>query len=786
MKYSLSILFLLVGVSLAATDSAEIRDRVQLADGLFRRNMFDLAAREYATLAAIPDVIDQENILFRLGESYRRSNQPKEADETYKKLLEKYPKSLLASRAQLQRAILQADGDAEAQKRASATLALLTVKEMPPEIQQAAYYHLGELLERQKRQDEALANYEQLIARYPSSDYGMYATLRAAWILTQTKKEEDRKRAIELYLNMAFKASNPKASEEGFYFAAQLALNDTRYEAAANLFQLLKTRFPGSQRVKESLLPAAWAYYYSGRFKEAIESLLPLLSEQQHASREEILYLLANAYAQLEKRSEAIQYYTVLVDEFPRGKYLAPARYERIVAMFRDSKYEDVLVSAPQFLYPPDNIADHLYWICAESAMALQRSAEAIQYCRRLIEKCPKSQFVKDALYRLGWLNQKDEAWEATSTWFLQLAQKFPQDPLAAKSLYLSGVCRAKLGQNDAALRDWTQLLMQYPDHELAPEALYQKAMEEIKAKNIRSAGVTLDERIRRFPGDARKAEVFYWRGSIFRQLEEYGEAEKMFKASLAANPAKEFERECMLELGMILYQQGRKEEAATYFQKLMDAPIAEKLGADRLAWLAEFQYGQKNYSASIQAAKTLLAQPDNRADKGWKQTAWALIGRAHLAKVERDAAIRAFTEALATGATTEFGTEAALRLGELMAESGKYDEAIRYLTDAAAKASTPAQVGVRARAYMGLAKASQSKGDEDAALRYYMSVGILFDNPVIVPEALTKAAALLDKHGRAAEATAMREELKARYPQTGAGQTSQKNDGNAQGKGTP
>jgi hypothetical protein len=34
----LSILFLLVGVTLAATDSAEIRDRVQLADGLFRRS----------------------------------------------------------------------------------------------------------------------------------------------------------------------------------------------------------------------------------------------------------------------------------------------------------------------------------------------------------------------------------------------------------------------------------------------------------------------------------------------------------------------------------------------------------------------------------------------------------------------------------------------------------------------------------------------------------------------------------------------------------------------------
>jgi len=35
----------------------------------------------------------------------------------------------------------------------------------------------------------------------------------------------------------------------------------------------------------------------------------------------------------------------------------------------------------------------------------------------------------------------------------------------------------------------------------------------------------------------------------------------------------------------------------------------------------------------------------------------------------------------------------------------------------------------------------------------------------VLVPEALQKSAALLDKAGRAEEAQAMREELKTRYP---------------------
>ena len=219
-----------------------------------------------------------------------------------------------------------------------------------------------------------------------------------------------------------------------------------------------------------------------------------------------------------------------------------------------------------------------------------------------------------------------------------------------------------------------------------------------------------------------------------------------------------------MLELGMILQQVGRKGEAASLFQNLIDAPIAETLGADRLAWLAEFQLEQKQLDAAAQAAHVLITL---KVDKGWTQTAWTLLGRVYRAKAERDPAIQAFTEALATGAATAYGAEAALRLGELLTESGKYDEAFKHLNDAATRASSTELLGLRARAYAGLAHNAELKGDTAGALRYYMSVGILFDDASLVPEALHKAALLLDKLGRVDEARAMRDELRARYPES-------------------
>lgn len=754
---------LVAGLGAAFADPVEVKDRQQFADGLFRRSMFDLAAREYAALADTAGVAGLDNVLFRLGECYRRMQKLPEAEAVYKRLVEQFPSSPNAPRAQLQRALILMDGAAAGSlEAAAAAFEKLAQAGVPQEVRGAALYHWGSTLERMKRPADALARYEQLGKEFGETDYGMYAGLRMAWLLTQSGKPEDRRRAMGLYLDLAHKAKDAKVSEEAFYFAAQISLVDSKFEESANLYQQLRTKYPKSPRVVESALSAGWANYYSGRYKEAGEVLDLIIGNAQHPGREEVLYVKANCLRQLEQRGEAVKMYDQQLAAFPEGRLAKAAHFERITALYHDGRYQEMLKASANFLNPPEDVADHVLWLNSEAGVALQQPDLAIQNCRMLVEKYPKSPFVKDALYRLGWLLQKGEAWESASSWFLQVAGRFPEDPLAAKSLYASGVCLSRLGQSEAALRDWTALLTKYPGSEMAAETLFQRAMEELRMKNLRAAGGTLDERLRRFPDDARKAEVLFWRASIFRQTGEYVEAEKLFRVCLASAPTKEYEREAMLELGMILQQLDRKAEAAAFFQKLLDAPIAEKLGADRLAWLAEFQYGQKLYDAAVQAANTLIAQ---NVDKGWKQTAWTLLGRVYRAKSERDPAIHAFTQALETGASTSFGAEAALRLGELLTESGKYDEAYKRLNDAALRSSTPELLALRAHAYAGLARNAELKGDAEGALRYYMSVGILFDDATLVPEALHKAASLLYKLGRGQEAQALREELRARYP---------------------
>ena len=58
-------LLLLAACGARAADPVEVRDRLQLADGLFRRSLFDLAAREYVSLAETPQVPERDNEIGR-------------------------------------------------------------------------------------------------------------------------------------------------------------------------------------------------------------------------------------------------------------------------------------------------------------------------------------------------------------------------------------------------------------------------------------------------------------------------------------------------------------------------------------------------------------------------------------------------------------------------------------------------------------------------------------------------------------------------------------------------
>jgi TolA-binding protein len=763
------VLFLAVlsggGVSAVtnAVDLIEAGDRRLFADGLLNRGFHDLALPEYRALAdRKPPPPELDVILYRLGECQRHMKRSVDAEVSYRRLASEMPGSRLRSKAILMRGLIILESGNPG--IAAELLESLLATNAAAEIVSAAMFHAGEAREQAGSAAAAIAHYQTLRQLQPKHELAAYAGLRLANLRSQEKTPAASAVAMDLYQKLAAEPFNDRVGAEALFQAASLAFNGGVFETSARLYRQLVDRYPKDLRAAESARPAAWSHFRIGRFADALQFAGAAVDEpgQPPEVRTEWLYIKANCERQLDRRADAVKSYDALLAADPRSSYAPAARYERLLALFKDGAYAQVLKDADGFANPPPGLVPDLLWLQAESAEAIKDTARAIQFYRLLVQQAPQSSLAADASYRLAYQLQQQKAWAEASRTYLGLVNHWPTNALVPQAFFASGLCLAQAGQSDGALRDWHQLLTRFPRHETVPEALFQKAMEETKLGSDRDAAVTLDQILRDHPGYPRLAEARFWRAQHAYAAKDLGEAERLLRACLTGHPPDAIEREAGFLLGLVLQALGRDDDAAASFQPLLNAPLGEKFTVDRLNWLAEFQYARKAWPESEAAARSMLLRAPSPE---WRQAAFTLLARALQAQQKRDEAIAAHLQALAVEARTRYGAESALRLGELLLETGRVQEAEAQLKDAATRASTPELQHLRAYAYAALGQAAEQRGDREGAVRFHMSVAILFDDPEKVPAALDRAAVLLAELGRDAESRATVAELLERYP---------------------
>ncbi len=773
----------LVLVALAsATFAQEISspDRRAFADGLMSRGLIQLALPEYRAIAAKADTPDRDVVLYRLAECERQAGNLDAAEKVCAELLKAYPKSPMAPRARLTRGLILKTAGKFADA-ASILDELATDTASPAELTATAMYHAAEARENSGNRKGAEARYAELLRRAAApgasasvKELGAYAELRIAALHALDDTPEARSDALARYNAIAAKPFSPRIGAEALFQSAALLYRMDKFSESAARYADLAAKCPKDERVADSRLPAAWANYRAGRYADAL-SAVKTLAEAPGPEQLDAAYLRANALAQIGQRKESVAAYDALLALPAAAKArdtMRGARYERLVVLFKDGQFQQVLDDAARFSNPPDAVLDDFIWLQAQAAEALKDEARAVQFYRMLSERRPNSRLAPDALYRLAYRLQGQQNWLEASRAYLSLAKSFPDNAHVPQALYSSGLCLAKIGKNAEAIRDWSDLIARFPNDSAVPDARFQKAMVEIKSNLTREAAADLDELLAQ-PAKAhasRLAEANFWRARLCYDAKEFQTAEKHLRSCLNFKPADEIREEASFLLGLALQAQGRDAEAAACFQPLLAAPASAKFTDDRLAWLSEFQFSRGQYASARDAAKELAARKTTRE---WIQAGHTLAGRAHAALSETNAAIEAFRIAADSPARTKYSSEAALRLGELLVARGDADslaEAADYFGEAVARASSPELAAVRAKAYFALADCTARRGQKEAAARYYMAVALLFDDKDIVPKALEMAEKLYGELGFAREAAAAKAEREARYPAKGAG----------------
>jgi TolA-binding protein len=756
MKSGWIMAWLLLLAAAAYAASPEETAQLQFADGLFRRGIRDLALKEYMLfLEKYPASESADAVWFRSGECYREMGNRVAADAAYGRVAA-MPGSANRFRALLRRAELSTESGRD--EAAAGLLRGLLAEKPPADIAADAVFRLAAALEKLGKPGEAAASYERVLRDYPASPFVPYANLALGGLAVAGQGGDAR--AEPFFAKAAEAGADARVSAEAWYQLGNLYYRGSNYVKSAYAFDQLFNRFGTDSRVAPARLQAAWSYHRAGRHADTVK-LADLALATNEPPVDGWLYLAANSERQLQRQTSAAARYESLIRRFPESPYAPRAAYERALALFADSQFEAAAIQARAI--PPDSgMADQVCWLLAESYAALKDENQAIQYYRLIADSHPRSPLAPEALYRLGEvLKRRGEDWNAAEC-YRAVFSRYPDSPLAARGIFAAAYSAAKAGRKEDAARDWGRFLAAFPEHELASDALYQKAVVEAQLGRNDQALETYALLLRRFPKTPYAADARFWSGVMLESAGKFEDAARELRGALASEPSENTARQARLRLAIVLFRLGQHPESAELAQGIIGTPLRDDLPPGLLEWLAEYRLKGGDPARALEAARQLASE---KREPSWTQIGATLAGEA-LRKLGKNGEARAqFEAAAAVAADTPSESRAWLNLGDLAladarpADAGKaYGEAVRL---------AGANEGVRARATFGTARALEAGGDVAGAVRFYLNVALLYQDPELTPESLYKAAAEFRRTGRAKEAADLTAELKNLYPKS-------------------
>jgi TolA-binding protein len=744
-----------------ADESLDNQERLEFANGLYSRGMYEMAASEYRSwLRDFSKLKGQDVVNFRLADCYRRQGEKDLAVKTFRKVFDDYPTSEYRARAGYRVGeLLLAGGKQEA---AVAQLEAVLKTTPRPELAAAVYYALGTAQAERGKRDEAIAAFERIRKQYSNSSFQSYALLHLGGLYAETP--ETMGRSVEMYELARSRATSPSVAAEALFLLGELYARRGDFKKAYRAFSTVVEKYGREARVHEARRRAGWAAHDAGLYKTALaltaatRKVVPKLEKP-----EAWLYLEANCHRRLEDYQPALAAYNKVIKAYPKSGFARAAVYEKALVYFRLGRFGDAVKTAGTVDATPE-LRQDLYWLMAESYTGLDEIHNAIRMYRRIIKECPKEKLVPEARYRIGGLLHGLKQYAEASLVYRGLVTAHARHELAPRARYASGVSQRLAGKDAEAVADWQALEQDYAKHELVEDARFQRALAEIRMEKTPAAEQTLQAFMKRYRRSRYLSEVHYWIGVLQARKGKPTEAVAAYREALKQKPVEALRHDIEFQLALALQKLKEDAEAAKLLAGLLETRQRKKFTPPLLEWLADYWLRNGQSDEAIRIATRLVKTAD---DAAWKQIGLGLLGRARLAKKQFGEAEAVFKQVLAEKATTPFAAEAALRLGELVAGRGEHEEAVAYFDRAVAKSSDDAMLGIRARAYLGLARSSRATQDHDRARRYYLSIAILFKDPEIVAASLYEVAELLDEMGDARQARDRRAELLRRYPQS-------------------
>jgi TolA-binding protein len=728
-------------------------DQQRFADGLLSRGLHEMAIEEYRRiLSDDPEYARLDEVLFRMGEAFRKLKQGPPAERMYLRVVQEFPESLYRDKAAFRRAELYVRNGKYLE--AVNLMRALLDSDPDPDVAASAAYYAGYSMKRVALLSAAEQQFKNVIEKYPESDYLPFSAMELASMYRQ--KSSSKADAEKMYALVASSKASDRVRAEAIFQMGDLAYGEQDFEGAVNAYAKLRKEFPSDPRVEEAILQTGWSYFQTKNWKE-----VSIVCAEEGRTDPIWQYFRANVLRAGKAYEEAIDAYQVFLTRNPDHRMSPSARYEEALCAYSQEDYERVVTRLKEGSWSAP-LATERAWLLAQARLGLKQTAEAAEALEFFLKLEPGSSRSAVSRYELARFDQVAGKLEEAAGKYRALVKDHPDHSLAPQALYAAGFCMAARNDFNQAIKDWNALETKYPKAGQVTQALLQKALAQIRLKAYPSAEATLKKYLKRTPAKEDQVEALYWLGQVHEEKSEPEKAREVYQSALDQASGHPREGSLRFRLAGVVQALGDTDTAAALYQEVLDSPEAKNMPPSLMEWLVRQNLDRGDGPKAVQAAKAMVA---GNHEASWNQIAYFLLGKSQALNGARDLSIRAYDTAFTLPGRTPEGVEAGLELGGLLLESGDGKQAEDVLSRVVERSREDGQLPQRAKATFLLGRASELQADFKSAARYFMSMAILYDDPELSPEALYRAAAAYGKSESAKEQKSAINELKSRYP---------------------
>ncbi|HMB91602.1 MAG TPA: tetratricopeptide repeat protein, partial [Rhodothermales bacterium] len=533
-------------------------------------------------------------------------------------------------------------------------------------------------------------------------------TFQKAWLQYRT---EDYASAAPAFTALYEANPNAPKAPEALFWAAESNYQQGRFGTSTQLFREYLRDFPSGDKVEAAHYALGWSHFRQGQYSDAAREFNTFLNNYRDDSefvpyRTDAQMRLADSYYAMKRYGEAIRY------------------YERLA----------------------DSGEDYALYQIGQAHNNAGSTTSAISALRRLLQRSPSSDYREEAQYTLGYLYFQTQNYDQAIEEYNRLIRTYPRDPLAAKAQYGIGDAYYNDGQLEQAVQAYTKVLEDYPnspfvgdaaagvqyallglqDEERAAavidsfatanpnspiiaELRFKQAEVKYQSGNSAEALTDFQTFLRQHPDSPQAASANYYIGTIYSEQGRATDAETALRRVVNASEGDK-RAEAADELGQLLLQQGRNQEALEIYRRM------EQLGK-----AAKARYGQGQALLALGRTAEAEALLADAAESG-TESPDSLPSKLGLAQVYEQQgrtgeATRLYREVVGAS-RDETGAEALYHLGNLLLKQGNAQGAISELSRM--ETLYIAYPNWLAQSYLLQARAFRNLGENGNAARMY------------------------------------------------------------------